>query len=387
MYFWRCGGTRRCAAVQTAADNGVAPTCVDATCACPTSTGNYTYYDATQDGLNATRSSGCYISDEASPSTDPISTADPPAASPDGTGNVPAVTISRRTVLATVRFTEMTLAQVTDEFKDALCGISVARIAAVMAAGGAGDVLLSCSVTVRSGSVIATAQVIVPDDTDAAVNQAALAADAADDLTANMRSSIEQDGVLGQFGAFDVLPASIGTVNVAAVSVTPVIADDVGVLLTGDKLKAREGGTVDLKVTFSQFLEVTQVSSAVSVTGFTAADVVASVTTIPGARLLAVEVSIIQESGSWYTVRLQPNATQWSEADIRSCEYWKLSVAIGSGAAVTSNGDVSRASDIAVLSWRPAPDAVCDEEGDSDGGVKVRVSSVRDLLRSAFRLQ
>lgn len=275
----------------------------------------------------------------------------------------------------------MTLAQVTAEFENALCDISVARIAAVMAAGGAGDVLLSCAVTVRSGSVIASALVIVPEDTStgAAVDRAALATAAAADLTTNMRAAIEQDSVLGQFGAFDVLPASAGTVNVAAVTVTPVIADDVGVQPPGYMMKAREGGTVDVKVTFTQTLVADGVSSAVSVTGFTAADVVANVTTIPGSRVLAVAVNVTQASGSWYTMRLEPNATEWSEADIRSCESWRLSVAISAGAAVTENGDVSRPSEPVTLSWRPALDTVCDEEGDSDGGVKVRLGSVHEL--------
>lgn len=335
-------------------------------CVCPSDTPEY--YDATTDGLNATRASGCYAA------------ASSPSTAADGSAMAPSGVTTRQAVMVTVRFVDMALEDVTAEFKGALCDVAVARVAAVMSANGAGDVLLGCSVTTESGSVIASARVIVP----AGVTGDAVAAAAAD-VVANLAQDIQANAVLDAFGAFDPPSASVVSVDVVAVDIVPVISDAVALQPTGDMLAQREGAPVEVEVTFTQTLP-NGTTTTMDVTGFASEDVVASVTTIPDARVLALTVSVARVSGSWYRLQLAPDESTWGEADVRSCAYWTLAVGIVEGAAVSADGDVSQASAAATLGWRPALDGVCDVDTDVDRGIKVctwsRAACAGSLLAS-----
>lgn len=334
------------ATVQTA-DNGVAPACVDLQCVC--SATGYTYYDATADGLNAIQPSGCY------PSSGPTAGADAPA----------GAEVTRSAVLMAVRFTEMTLDQVTPAFERALCSVATARISAVLTAGGAAPVPLGCTVTTRSGSVIAEATVVMPESATAAAIAVAVA-----DIASNAGADIAGDAVLGLLGAFDAPTAAAMSVTVVPVDIAPVVADDVSLAPPAGLLARREGAPVTLEVTFTQTAS-NGVVSTVNVTGFAADDVEASAQPRTGGALPMV-AEVAQLSPARYRLRVQPQAAAWPQEALQSCEDWTVSVRVAAGAAVGAQGDVSRASATAQLLWRPALDTVCDAEGDSDGGLNVR---------------
>eukprot|EP00892_Ulva_mutabilis_P008257 jgi/Ulvmu1/5803/UM025_0058.1 len=333
-----------CSPMCKAADNGVAPSCVDLECVCTAE--GYTYYDATSDGLNATQPSGCYV-----PYPSP-GTSEPPAAN----------TVTRSAVLMTVRFTEMTLNQASTSFERALCDVATARISAVLESVTAVPEPLGCSVATRSGSVIAEATVVMP----ASASVAAMVA-AANDLSSNVGADITANAVLGVLGAFDAPTAMMTTVVVVPVVVLPVIADGVSLTAPAGMLARREGAPVTLDVTFTQ-TPISGLVSTVDVTGFAADDVEASAQA-PDGESLPLAATVVEVSPARYQLRLDALAAVWPPEALQNCDDWTVSVGVVERAAVSANGETSTMSATAQLMWRPALDDVCDSKDDSDGGI------------------
>lgn len=220
--------------------------------------------------------------------------------------------------------------------------------------------------TVTAGSVIAETTVVLP----AAIDSTAVSA-AVSDLAANLEIRIMTNAVLAAFGPIDPPRVSRGTVSVEPADVKPVISDIVTLDEPRGRLGLQTGSTVVLG---AMFVETTDDGNninkaAVSVTGFTASDVVAVAEL--DSRTLPVNLALEVVSTERYRLFIiQAAGTALPEGAPEACEEWELTVSVPAGAALTMEGDSTRASTATVVPWRPGPDHGCVETDADSGNVR-----------------
>ena len=255
----------------------------------------------------------------------------------------------------------MSLDQVTEKFKDTLCEVVEARIrAAVDGANGTSPTPLKCDVVVTAGSVIAATTVILPASTDLAAVSSAVS-----NLSANLAADINGNAELAAFGPIDPPQISQVTVDVVPADVAPVISDTVTLEPPTSRLAAQTGTTVTLAVTFVQnTMEDGSVGKAiVPVTEFAADDV--NVVAQFDGTLLPVAITVEDTESMWYRIRISQDT--WPAVAQDSCEDLMMTVTVPAGAALTEEGDSTRASAELAVPWRPGADDICGEI-DSDKG-------------------
>lgn len=259
----------------------------------------------------------------------------------------------------------MTMDQVTQQFKDELCNVTVARIRmALDGSSAANPSPLSCSVAVRVGSVIAASTVVLPAATAPASISAAVSS-----LSANVAQDITSSAVLAAFGPIDPPDVAAGTVDRVPDDVAPVVSDIPTIQPPTASLALQTGAAVELDAVFvlTSTVQGTIVKSRAAVTGFTADDV-AVVAQHDDGTVLPMTVAVEVVPNDWYRLTIRQDLDGWPLETRDSCDVWTLTVTVPAGAALTDEGDATGASSPTAVPWRPGSDDVCGEI-DKDKGI------------------
>lgn len=259
----------------------------------------------------------------------------------------------------------MTIDQVTKQFEVELCSVTLARIRAAVDGGSAASPSpMSCTVAVRAGSVIAESTVVLPAATAAAAISAAVS-----DLSANVAQDIRNSTVLATFGPIDPPVVAAATVDRVPADVAPVVSDLPTLQPPAAPLALKTGAILVLDVVF--VLNGTNAGSVersrAAVTGFEADDVTVVAHHADG-TILPMTVAVEAVPTDRYRVTIRQDLDGWPLESRASCDLWTLTVTVLAGAALTGEGDATRASSPTVVPWRPGSDDACGEV-DPDRGI------------------